>query len=299
MKLSDEERQGLSAEEIAALEADPSEDEAARGGTTKVEDAADPMPDDGKDDVEATKVTEAAKSAGEKPAQGADKTGKAAEVVEETTEPSEREPLVVPFNHQAQVDPKAAQEKLDALEAKFEAGELTRGDYNKQRDAIRDVLVTDRVAAQISARSQEQVAKAIWDRAVEDFIDAHKAYKDPVLQDALDARVKALARDPANDKLSDRQLLQQAHNEVAARFKVEETPATPKDKKTELADKRKPDLSDAPRTLAHVPAAADNDAADNEFAALERLERNDPAAYERALARMTPDQQERYLRAAA
>jgi hypothetical protein len=57
---------------------------------------------------------------------------------------------------------------------------------------------------------------------------------------------------------------------------------------------RRPALADRsglPPTLAGVPAAADA-AVGHEFAHLESLE---GSALERALARMTPDQQERYL----
>ena len=161
------------------------------------------------------------------------------------------------------------------------------------------LIIADKLATQISEQSQDQVAAALWGQAVQNFLDSRvgAAYKgDPVLWSTLDNVVKTMAQDDANANLSDKQLIEKAHEEVAKRFRVDGAKPTVTPKQ-EVADKRRPSLGEVPRTLRDAPAAADNSAADNEFANLDALQdKGDSAAFERALAKLTPDQQERYLR---
>lgn len=233
----------------------------------------------------------------------ASEDGKVEEEKEETVdepagEAEEDEPFAVPFHHQAKaVDSKAIETDLSALKKQYDDGHLDIDQFLAKRDEILEPLRRDAVKAEIAEQSQDQVALALWQRARDDFMDAHPLYKgDAVLYAALDSEVKRLAADKANDGLSDKRLIDKAHEEVAKRFKVD-AGDTPKDAKKTLADKRKVDRSEVPRTLAETPAAAEVDAVDNEFANLEKLlEAGDTAAYERALAKLSPEQEARYLR---
>lgn len=266
--VTEDELEGLSDEERAALE-----DEGDDGNDGKP--AGDPPADPPADDKEA------------KPADGAADDAPPAD--EGDT------PFAVPFHHDAKVKPEEAKARLDTLQKQFDDGEIDMPTFLAQRDGVMAAVIEDRVATNISAKSQEQTAIALWQRARDEFLDDHEAYKDPVLYDALDARVKALASDPENDKLSDKQLLNKAHQEVAARFKVADTPTPAVDPKKALADKRKPNLKDVPPNIAGIPAAAENVAADDEFADLDKLATQDTALYEQRLAKLTPEQQARYL----
>lgn len=274
--VTETEMEGLSEAEKAAL-ADDGEDATA---------TADAETDTDKDDKVAADA--AAAAAKDKPAEAA------------AEPPAEREPLAVPFQHESKVDAAASQASLDALQKRFDDGEIELAAYNAERDKIRDAAIVDRVQTEISAKSQEQMAAALWQRAVDEFHDAHPAYKkDDVLYDALNERVKRMAADPVNANISDKQLLSRAHEDVAKRFVTAADSPKPADQKQALLDKRKPDLSTAPKTIGALPAAADNIAAEDEFAALDRLAGTDTAAYERALAKLPEDQQDRYLRATA
>lgn len=299
MKLSDTERDGLSDEEIKAIEADLSEDEVAGQAGTAAGVVEDPAEAKATPKIEAAPVVEEPKVEAKVEAKPEAKpeakveANAEAEVVVDT----DKTPFAVPFHHQARVKPEEAKAKLDALQKDFEDGKMEMPEFLAKRDEITTIVIADRVAAGISEKSKDQTAAALWDRAVDDFLDDHGVYKkDDVLFDALDQRVKRLASDEKNKDLSDKQLLVKAHEEIASRFKLGDEKPKAADPKAALAATRKPDLSDVPRTLAGTPAAADNIAADDEFAGLDKL---DSISLEQALARMPQDKADRYLRANA
>lgn len=302
--VTDKELEGLSAEERAALESEPSEQE-AKAAAGKAEGVVD----DGKA-AEATAATDDGKApvAEAKPevkpaAEAKPVDAKPEPITEEddVADPParEREPFAVAFDHKAHVKIEDIQPKIDALAKDYEDGKIDLAEFLKQRDAAMLPIVGDRIAAGISEKSKDQTAKALWDRAVDDFLEDNAVYKkDDVLYDALNERVKRLASDEKNADLSDKQLLKKAHDEIASRFKMGNEPAPGKDPKAAVAAARKPDLQGVPRTLADTPAAADNAAADDEFSEIERLVTSgDTVAIEQALAKMPKDKADRYLRA--
>jgi hypothetical protein len=210
------------------------------------------------------------------------------------------EPFAVPFHHESAVKGEEAKARMDSLQKRFDDGEIDLPTFLGERDGIMAVVIRDRVATDISEKSKEQMAEALWKRAIDNFMDDHDGYrKDPVLHRALDAQIKVLAGDPANDQLSDKQLLAKAHQDISSRFKVEDSAPAVADPKKALAEKRRPNLKDVPRTIGSVPAAAENVTADDEFADLDKLAERDSALFEQKLAKMTAEQQDRYLRGVA
>ena len=183
--------------------------------------------------------------------------------------------------------PPEFQEKLDALDNKFEAGDLTQREYNKQRDAIRDELTQARLEVAENVRTQK-----IWDKEIDAFLSVHKEYTEQsvrgqALFGALDQTVISIAK--ANPQLSGMQVLLKAHHEVQAVFAPKQE-AAPKveDKKTDRRpDTKKPDI----KTLADVPLSAQNSTEDP-YSALDKLEGE---AYEAALLKMPDDQRKAYL----
>ncbi len=197
------------------------------------------------------------------------------------------------FIHRYEAPPVDGYEaKLQSLDEKFEAGEIALREYNAQRDELRAA----QLKAEIAAESAAQEAEQRWKWEIDRFMDDHDQYKkDPILHAALDAAVKNLAADEANTDKTGRWFLREAHKEVSKRFGGEEQGDKPAEKTAEKQSqpRGKPDLKAVPRTLGQVPAAESNDTG-GEFASLDRL---DGADFEKAFARMTPDQQERYLKA--
>jgi hypothetical protein len=278
---TEQELAGLGPEERAALDADmDSDDKASLNPREEFDD--DPEEEEDLLEGEAEKTPAVA-------------AGKPAEQAEEEDSGERRIVLDVP---KVEVTPeyKAA---LADLDTKFTEGELTLTDYNTARDALVQDHMTKVVSANVTAEINQQVETKTWQANVKDFLDdpKHTIYKtDPILYNTLNEQIKALAADSANSEKTDRWILNEAHAQVAARFKTgEEVPRPkPKDPKKEAIEARRPNLASVPKTLSDVPAAAGMEG-DNEFASLEQLEKKDSAAYERALARMTPDQERRFL----
>lgn len=194
--------------------------------------------------------------------------------------------------------PAEIQEKIDALDARFENGLegeeefLSRGEYNKQRDALtreaNEAIANARLDAEETLR-----ADLSWEKAQGAFYRAHPEYveagpRGAALFGALNEAVKALNADPANAVKSDMQIMILAHKTVAELFgfKPAATPAKP------ATPTGKPAAAlPTHQTLAHVPAS-DAEPTGDPFAALDRLSGE---AYETALERLTPDQRDRYL----
>jgi hypothetical protein len=123
---------------------------------------------------------------------------------------------------------------------------------------------------------------------------------------AWDDWVKRIAASPAGQKMSDADILAAAHRKVLVEFDVPAAAGasnTGKDaqnsgknvsgtKKVAEKQGRAPNLSNIPPTLGGIPAAATSDGQDGgEFAHLETLSGMD---FERAIARLSPEQRDRY-----
>ena len=139
------------------------------------------------------------------------------------------------------------------------------------------------------------------------FADVKKAgfdYKSDANKGALqhlDKAIKALSQTVDGEEGPElwREILGNAHMVTAAKFKIPTQKATGdeagKDGKTskavEVARSRTPDLSKVPPTVGRGPSAGTPSVNSDEFSHLDGLS---GIALERAVARLTPDQQERW-----
>lgn len=188
-----------------------------------------------------------------------------------------------------EIDPEAynklnneTQDKLEAL-VRAEAADQTRDMIT--RDAMMKDYSAELGAVQKAVRAagldlKDEATGAEFDRAVRMF--------------ANEATARGLADVPGNLAAS-RAALSDAQEYLLRRHgKSAPAPAAapaPVATKSPARVPQAPDRSQLPPTLANIPAAADATIS-NEFSHLENLEGN---ALERALARLTPDQQDRYL----
>lgn len=185
-------------------------------------------------------------------------------------------------------------EKVDALDAAFEQGDIDLKSYNAQRDA----LVRAQLKAEIAKEQQAQVEAQLWEREVSDFKDDHPEYKtSKVRHAALDAVVKDLAADEANVNKTGRWFLREAHRIVQEEFGARaETRVPEKTPERTPQKQRTPDLSVVPKSLSHLPAAdIPETGAVDEFAHLDRMT---GIELENAVARLSPAERERYRQAA-
>jgi hypothetical protein len=209
-------------------------------------------------------------------------------------------PLVTP---EQKAEYEAAKTKLEELETQFEEGELTRAEWHAARKPLQQTVET--VAADMAAdrggqRQEHEQLKARFDSWVQaSFAQAKAAgidYGDPKNVDAVKELDGALQRfanaaqlmfPKADADFIDRWALNKAHEEVAKARGITFKPAGAPPAAAPAAK-----APVAPPTTRSAPPAADSHVAADEFAHLEGLT---PAELERAVAAMSPAQEDRYL----
>jgi len=150
--------------------------------------------------------------------------------------------------------------------------------------------------AEFAQRQNAEARTQRWEYEQERFFGqaANEMYKDPVMFAALNAQVKALGQDAANVKQKPHWFLEEADRLVRDRFAI--GAKTPTGEKPGGKKPTAPDLSKLPKTLANIPAAELPDTGNAEFAHLDKLDGMD---LEMALAKLSPEQEERYLKMVA
>jgi len=203
-----------------------------------------------------------------------------------------------------------AQARRDARR-KYEEGELSEDQYDAELDRIeqeRDKVNSARIRAEVSADMTTQQLQREYRKTLDGFFsDIKKSgfdYKADANKGALqhlDKTIKALSQTAEGEEGPElwREILGNAHMVTAAKFKIPAQKAggddTGKDgkpnKAAEVARNRTPDLSKVPPTVGRGPSAGTPSVNSDEFSHLDGLS---GIALERAVARLTPDQQERW-----
>ncbi len=232
------------------------------------------------------------------------------------TQPIPRYDSKLPEDFDAQV--KSLSDKEAELKRQFKAGELEFDDFDVARAALqseRELLTIARTKAEISQEMNAQTAEQLWTHAVNQFMDSTARLseaaggidyrKDTEKWSDLDGFVRSLAARNEYAHQSMDWFLVEAHKRVlalhgmsAAKTSDAESSAEAKPVVKAMDRKpidRKPPLDIAPKTLAMVPGGEGPGDVDGEFADVLALE---GLAYEQAIARMSPTERERFLRAA-
>ncbi len=229
-------------------------------------------------------VAEAAKTA------SGDEAGK----VDTTVNKGEPAPFVPVYQSDAKID--EINTKLTELDKKLTEGELDIVEYNNQRDA----LIEARTEAKMTAKFNAQSAEQLWKYEQTTFFNFNPDYKtDPVLNGALSTVFRQLEAQEENRSKSGLQLLNEAKAEVDKRLaalgggKASAPTQEPKKGEEDKGKRSALDTAEIPKTLAGVPAADESDTGKDEFAYLDKL---DGIEFEKALSKLTKDQEQRYLR---
>ena len=232
------------------------------------------------------------------------------------SQPIPRYDSKLPEDFDAQV--KSLSDKEAELKRQFKAGELEFDDFDVARAALqseRELLTIARTKAEISQEMNAQTAEQLWTHAVNQFMDSTARLseaaggidyrKDTEKWSDLDAFVRSLAARNEYAHQSMDWFLVEAHKRVlalhgmpAAKTSASESSAEAKPvmkAMDRMPVDRKPPLDIAPKTLAMVPGGEGPGDVDGEFADVLALE---GLAYEQAIARMSPTERERFLRAA-
>lgn len=270
--------------------------------------APTPAPAPAVDDPSAPAPAPAPAPAGD-PAAGEGDAPQAAAPEPETAAPTPRYEAKLPDDYKDRVDALATAEGT-AWE-KFDAGDLDRTQLQAELARVaneRNDLNALRVKAEISTEMNEQTAAQTWQNTVSRFIATEaKAEggidyrKDEAMAADLDDFVKKLANNPQNNDKSMDWFLVEAHKRVRALHGLvaapapapAPTPQTPAQKvAAAVANRKAPEASSMPASLAQVPGGDGPGDVASEFAEVLALEGQ---AYEDAIARMTPAQREKFL----
>lgn len=308
--LTDEERAAMAEDDV------PGSDPAPGTGTAAAADADSDDADDADDDGDAAAAPPIeGKGASDAPA--------AADAVEPAAEPA-AEPIAaeqspparpaasaapaysykLPDDFQAQVD--GLKEKESALWSRFDGGELSREELQRELSALgddRQRLRDMQFKADLAADMQRQQAERTRDEAVGDlFARAARAdgggidYRgDKAKLAQLDSFLKALAADEANEDKSLQWFLDEAHKRVLVLNgrAVPTSTADPAKAKADAVAKRKPDTDGLGATLAHVPGGQGTGDVGGEFDDILAL---DGEQFEEALSEMARKNPQRFAR---
>jgi len=335
MGTNDEQHEGLSEEEIAALEDDESEVEGSGGDDDKDLSESDKDADtksdqdvkdkdaDGKDEAgdkktgtdDVSSTTDDGADTAKKSDDGSgDKTTDGADAgtgdEKEKTAP-EQKPFVPKFTgpDKAVVDDletkvKDAKAKFDDAEAKFDEGEIDYQALDKMKDEWRDVKDEWREAKikfDVAHSMGEDTDRSKWeweqDRFYEDFSD-FDAKNNATLHSAFIATVNRVIHTPEASKMTDRQVLLKAKEQVEKDLGIASSANSDKSNSEKQAalDKAKKGNADRSKLGADIgglPAAEDEgtDGTD-EFAYLDKLEGE---KFELAVAKLSEEQLEKYM----
>lgn len=201
------------------------------------------------------------------------------------------------------------------LTAKFDEGDMTAGEFHAKIAEVNAAKADltkqiDRAEMAFQMRHSHFVGVS-----VRQFLRDNPQYapKNPIMYNMLDAEVRRLQVE--SDDPFDPRLLRQAHRNIKKAIGQEDDAAADKEKPATKDGKAKPaklagtkgaqppkgEKPEIPKTLARVPSDEIDDASGGKFARLERLSNTNPAAFEAAVEKMRktdPSAYEEYLASA-
>jgi len=304
-KITDEDRENLTDEELEALESDDdiietdddegTDDEDESGEDTNVD--ADDDDDDGDDD-EGADGDEGDEDAGEDKGEeqpgrddGADDEPEKAKSKDYT--PELRATLPDDFDDQL----KAIGDKKADLRSKYNEGEIDFDQYEQERDKL-DEQRRQLEQAQFKAQISQDMRMDRWvNRDVANFLAQHDEYQpETPLFAMLDTEVRRLqaeADKEGKDQL-DPAILDKAHENIRKSLAKALGGELPEKKQT--GNKQKiPAKRDVPPTLQGLPAAETEDMDGGRWAHLDGLLERNPAKFEEALGKMSEEDRNAYL----
>ena len=201
---------------------------------------------------------------------------------------------------ESRIDELTAKEKevdgrLDDIEKQYEDGDLTTAEYNKQLRTLNRELtevVSDRKAEEVRLSTAQANFTREWGRAQKAFFKENPGFEDQKspLYRALDAEVRAITRDPEKQHLTFAQVLHKAKAELSKAFGTKPKAVSDHDDKNKTQGKPREPAVQLPPSLDDLPSGSESQA--SEFSHLEKLS---GTAHRDAFARLSKEQQDRYL----
>lgn len=285
---------GLTAEELAMLT------DEEREGYEEEDEGDDPELDEGDEgqDPEPKVDPEPTPDADPEPAADPEPVEPKVEV---EPEPKIAPPPVPLFRADAPADIEAKRQSIDAKEddlvAKFDEGEITFAEYNKQVRTLnqeRNNLDIAVLKSDLAREAQQSQIDNTWQSTAASFVDAHPMIsKNEALWSSFDVVLRRVTSEVmAKGHQPGQRELEKAYKQWSEDLGISEAPKAdsappPKAKK----------VIDVPPTLGKVPAATATDTDDGKWASLDRLADSDPIAYENAMMKLSDAERDEYSRA--
>lgn len=237
--------------------------------------------------------------------EGADPTKTKTDAEDEGDEKVDPKPKPL-FKADVPQDVEAQRTSLDTREddlvAKFDNGDITFAEYNKELRVInreRSALDTAVLKAELAAEAQSTQAQQSWELTANQFVSEHPIIgKNATTWQTFDTVLRAITTETiSKGGQPGRRELEKAYKQWTSDLGIADTTAKPAEQaKEEPAKQAKPKKANAvPPNLGKIPAAADVDVDNGRFAHLDRLAESDPVAYEAAFAKLSAADQEEYL----
>ena len=302
MPLTDEEKQGLSDEEISALEGDYADDEPV------IEDKGDPDPpaadaesDDKKEDEPEDKKKDEPE---DKKADDVKPDEPEVEKPVEKPKPVQSIPIVPKFPQIAQETIDAAKQEMADLKEKVDAGEPVFEDWQAARDKYNSLITKKEIYDESNKAAQEAVAEASkqgWVASQKAFLSLaeNKVFSmegNLAKYGAFSAHVNSILSKKEDENLTDFEVLELAKERTLKDLGIKSgAPTSDKEKEKALAEAKKQhgDRSKIKEDIGSLPGAVEDVSDTNEFDWLDRL---DGEAYQKAIDKLTPEQQDRYAK---
>lgn len=183
----------------------------------------------------------------------------------------------------------------DGLVKKFDEGDITFAEYNKElRSLNRERADLDRaeLKAELAKEAQQSQVEQTWQTTANTFVAEHPLIsKNETTWSSFDAIVRRVtAETMQKGEQPSRRDLEKAYKQW-----TEDLGITDAGIQKSQSKQKKQNI--VPPNLGKVPAATANDTDDGKFAHLDRLAESDPLAFEAALAKMSDAQRDEYMQA--
>lgn len=317
MAIDDADREHLTDAEIEALEEDYDEGGEQAAGADETEGAeqtagaeqAEEQTDQGAeaDEEQATGEADKGEQAKEDQAEGAQAADQPDTETPAQDTAQEQRPFVPQLNTDETQDYGEQLQTLDTqaeqLLKQFNDGDLDESNYHKQLFELqrqREAVVREQTKAELRSDFNQELQQRHWEWEQAEFFrrQANQIYEQqPLLYESLNAAVKQIAAQDDYQQASGLQILEEADRRVRELFTLGggQQQAQQPEQQQQAQDKppagKKFVADAAPKTLTDVPSA-DTPEIGDEFAHLDRLTGME---FEDALAKLPPEQQEKYL----
>jgi hypothetical protein len=208
----------------------------------------------------------------------------------------------VPADADAQIkalrlEERAAFKQLMDGEIDADEYQAIRDRTESEADELKTKALTASIFEQANAQAAEQAARNEWMRAEKAAFESFKAdgldYKSkPALLAAYNTNLKALGADPKNENRDAAWFLSEAHKLTRADLGFTTASKVPN---TPGKIPKRVDAPEIPPTLRGTPASATGAVNSDEFSHLRTLMDSDPIGFERAVAKLTPEQRDRWM----